>query len=68
MRETVEGGHANLHILACYAWDTIRGGEKNALNGRIFGTPCLIVALISIQPGDIFRFTEKCGFTPYQWP
>ena len=46
----------------------IVGGEKNVFFGRIFGSPLSIAALISIQHGDIFSFTKKCGFTPYQWP
>ena len=40
---------------------------KNNLIGQIFGTPPSIVALISIQHGNIFRFIKKCVFTPYQW-
>ena len=46
----------------------VLGGEKNAFSGQIFGSPLLIVDLISIQHGDIIRFTKKCGFTPNQWP
>ena len=46
----------------------ILGGGENVLIRWIFGFPLLIVALISIEYGDIFRFTKKCGFTPYQWP
>ena len=45
-----------------------RGGGENALIGQNFGTPPSIVALISIQHGNIFRFIKKCVFTPYQWP
>ena len=43
-----------------------RGGE-NALIWQIFGTPPSIVALISIQHGNIFRLTKNCGFAPFQW-
>ena len=45
------------------------GGEKGeCLNRAIFSTPLLIVAIISIQHGDIFRFTENVSLAPISGP
>ena len=45
-----------------------RGGGENTLIGQIFGTPPSIVALISIQHGNIFRFIKNVSLPPISGP
>ena len=45
------------------------GGEKGeCLNRAIFSTPLLIVAIISIQHGDIFVLLKNVSLAPISGP
>ena len=43
------------------------GGGKNGFSARILSCPPLKVSLEPIQNDDVFRFTQKWGFTSLQW-